>query len=208
MITIPKKLNILILEDIPIDAELVRCELERADISFSMRRVATRNRFVKELNEFMPDVILADYSLPQFNGLEALRHVRECGLDTPYILVTGAQKEEIALQCLREGADDYIMKSSLKRLPGALEKVLEKKEAEREEKRLVEKLEKSAKQMLTIFESITDAFFAVDSSWQLMYLNPRSDLILSKVNKRREEMFGKNWWTNFPAFERSPVHWL
>ena len=96
------------------------------------------------------------------------------------------------------------MKSSLKRLPGALEKVLEKKEAEREEKRLVEKLEKSARQMLTIFESITDAFFAVDSSWQLMYLNPRSDLILSKVNKRREEMFGKNWWQEFPSFREAP----
>ena len=204
MITIPRKLNILILEDIPIDAEMVRCELEKADISFSMRRVATRNRFVKELQEFVPDVILADYSLPQFSGLEALRHVRECGLDTPYILVTGAQKEEIAVQCLRGGADDYIMKSSLKRLPGALEKVLEKKEAEREEKRLVEKLEKSTKQMLTIFESITDAFFAVDSSWQLMYLNPRSDLILSKVNKRREEMFGKNWWDEFPSFREAP----
>ena len=127
MITISKKLNILILEDIPIDAELVRCELEKADISFSMRRVATRNRFIKELNEFMPDVILADYTLPQFTGLEALRHVRECGLDTPYILVTGAQKEEIAVQCLREGADDYIMKSSLKRLPGAWKRCLKKK---------------------------------------------------------------------------------
>ena len=77
-----KELNILILEDIPIDAELVRCELERADVSFTMRRVATKSKFVKELDEFMPDVILADFSLPQFTGLEALRHVRESGLDT------------------------------------------------------------------------------------------------------------------------------
>ena len=95
------------------------------------------------------------------------------------------------------------MKSSLRRLPGALEKVLEKKEAERQEKRLVGKLEKSARQMITIFESITDAFFAVDSSWQLMYLNPRSDLLLSKVNKRREDMLGRNWWDEFPAFRNT-----
>ena len=126
---ISKKLNILILEDIPIDAELVRCELERANVSFNFKRVATRSKFVKELNEFLPDVILADFSLPQFTGLDALRHVRANGLDTPYILVTGAQKEEVAVQCLKEGADDYILKSSLRRLPGALENVLEKKEA-------------------------------------------------------------------------------
>jgi PAS domain S-box-containing protein len=200
---ISKKLNILILEDIPIDAELVRCELERANVSFNFKRVATRSKFVKELNEFLPDVILADFSLPQFTGLDALRHVRANGLDTPYILVTGAQKEEVAVQCLKEGADDYILKSSLRRLPGALENVLEKKEAERQEKRLAEELDKSSRQMLTIFESITDSFFAVDSSWRFMYLNPRSDLLLSRVGKRREDMLGKDLLEEFPAFRNN-----
>lgn len=194
-----KELNILVLEDIPIDAELIEQELERAQIPFRMKRAATKAKFLKQLQDFPPDVILADYSLPQFNGLEALRLVRESGLDTPYILVTGTQKEEVAVECLKEGADDYILKSSLRRLPGALENVLRKKEAEREKRQLARELEKSAKQMVTIFESITDAFFAVDSTWRLMYLNPRSDVFLEKVNKDRQEMWGKNWWDEFPV---------
>ncbi len=194
-----KELNILVLEDIPIDAELIEQELERAQIAFRIRRAATKAKFLKQLQDLNPDVILADYSLPQFNGLEALRLVRESGLDTPFILVTGTQKEEIAVECLKEGADDYILKSSLRRLPGALENVLRKKEAEREKRQLARELEKSAKQMVTIFESITDAFFAVDSTWRLMYLNPRSDVFLEKVNKERQEMWGKNWWDEFPA---------
>jgi PAS domain S-box-containing protein len=199
-----KELNILLLEDIPIDAELTEHELEKAHVPYSLKRVATKKRFLRELREFSPDVILADYSLPQFNGLEALRLVREMGLDTPYILVTGTQREEIAVDCLKEGADDYILKSSLRRLPGALENVLRKKDAEREKKRLAMELEKSAKQMVSIFESITDAFFAVDNSWRFMYLNPRSDVFLQKVNKEREDLWGKYWWDEFPA-ERGSI---
>ena len=201
-----KALNILILEDIPIDAELTEQELERAQIPFKAKRTATKTKFVRELHEFNPDVIIADYSLPQFNGLEALRLVREKGLDTPYILVTGTQREEIAVECLKEGADDYILKSSLRRLPGALENVLRKKEAEREKKRLADELEKSARRMVSIFESITDAFFAVDNTWCFLYLNPRSDEFLRKVNKERQDLWGKYWWDEFPATADSKSH--
>jgi DNA-binding NtrC family response regulator len=166
-------LNILMLEDIPIDAEMIERELQNANIMYSARRVASKNKFLKEMQILSPDLVLADYSLPQFSGLEALKIVREMKIKIPFILVTGMKNEEIAVECLKEGADDYILKSSLRRLPGAIHNALEKQRAERENERLEEELRRSQKQMLTIFESITDAFFSVNKSWFVMYLNPR-----------------------------------
>jgi PAS domain S-box-containing protein len=194
-----ENLNILILEDIPIDAEMIDRELRDAHIEHHSRRVASKSKFLKELETSSPDVVLADYSLPQFSGLEALKIVREKGTKIPFILVTGLKNEEIAVECLKEGADDYILKSSLRRLPGAIQNALEKRRAEWENERLEEELERSQKQILTIFDSITDAFFSVNESWDVMYLNPRSDVFLAKVNKRREDLWGKNWWSEFPA---------
>jgi PAS domain S-box-containing protein len=192
-------LNILILEDIPIDAEMIDRELRNANIEHHTRRVASKSKFLKELETFSPDVVLADYSLPQFSGLEALKIVRERGTKIPFILVTGMKNEEIAVECLKEGADDYILKSSLRRLPGAIQNALEKRRAEWENERLEEELERSQKQIMTIFDSITDAFFSVNNSWEVKYLNPRSDVFLAKVNKKREDLWGKNWWSEFPA---------
>jgi PAS domain S-box-containing protein len=192
-------LNILILEDIPIDAEMIDRELRNANIEHNIRRVASKSKFLKELETSSPDVVLADYSLPQFSGLEALKIVRERGTKIPFILVTGMKNEEIAVECLKEGADDYILKSSLRRLPGAIQNALEKRRAEWENERLEEELERSQKQIITIFDSITDAFFSVSNSWEVKYLNPRSDVFLVKVNKRREDLWGKNWWSEFPA---------
>jgi PAS domain S-box-containing protein len=192
-------LNILMLEDIPIDAEMIERELQNAHILYNTRRVASKHKFLKELEEFSPDLVIADYSIPQFSGLEALKIVREKNARIPFILVTGMKNEEIAVECLKEGADDYILKSSLRRLPGAIQNALEKQRTERENERLEEELRRSQKQMLTIFESITDAFFSVNRSWFVMYLNPRSDTFLVKVNKRREDLWGKNWWDEFPS---------
>ena len=194
-----KILDILILEDVPIDAELIDRELKNAHFQYRMRRVASRNKFIKEIETRLPDVVLADYSLPQFNGLEALKIIKEKGKKVPFILVTGLKNEEIAVECLKQGADDYILKSSLRRLPGAIVNALEKKRAEWENERLEEELQRYQKQILNIFDSITDAFFAVNESWEITYLNPRSDIFLRKFDKRREELWGKNWWNEFPA---------
>jgi PAS domain S-box-containing protein len=199
-------LDILILEDVPIDAEMIERELQNANMSYAVRRVASKNRFLKELDAIFPDVVLADYSLPQFSGLEALKIVREKGNKIPFILVTGLKNEEIAVECLKEGADDYILKSSLRRLPGAIHNALKKRRAEWENERLEEELKRSQKQMLTIFESITDAFIAVDKSWKVTYLNPRSDTFLAKVNKQRDDLLEKNWWEGFPASSDSVAY--
>src|SRR5262245_27281440 len=127
----PKELDILIIEDVAADAEAIERELRSESIPFKARRLATRDQFLSELNRAKPDLILSDFTLPQFNALEALTLLRERREDIPFILITGTRSEEVAVECIRHGADDYILKASLKRLPSSIQNTLLKKEAQR-----------------------------------------------------------------------------
>src|SRR5262245_10158599 len=92
----PKKpLRILILEDVVTDAALVERELRKAQISFESRCVESRKDFLEALEEFHPDIILSDYSMPQFTALEALNELNDSPAQIPFILVTGSQSEEV-----------------------------------------------------------------------------------------------------------------
>ena len=140
-----KELRILILEDVETDAELVERELRRGKIPFTSKRVWTKEAFLKEIDAFTPNIILADFNLPQFNALDALKLLQGLKADIPFILVTGSQPEEVAAECIKEGADDYLLKQSLKRLPTAITNVLKKIKAEREK-------EKAEAQVQTLYE--------------------------------------------------------
>ncbi|MGI8966954.1 MAG: response regulator [Limisphaerales bacterium] len=107
-VSAPKILRILLLEDVATDAELIQMELRHAQIPFVIRCVETRDDFLRSLREFEPEIILSDYSMPQFNALEALHLLQASPPDIPFILVTGSQSEEVAVECMREGADDDI----------------------------------------------------------------------------------------------------
>ena len=113
-------LRILILEDVPSDAELEIRELRRAGMVSEWRRVETEAEFRVALDEFAPEVVIADYSLPTWNGIEALKVVRELRPDLPFVIVTGAIDEETAAECIKNGADDYVLKERLARLPHAV----------------------------------------------------------------------------------------
>src|SRR5512132_2980433 len=101
-----QQLRILLLEDVPMDAELIEYQLGRAGIAFTPHCVDNRDDFVAALREFRPDVILSDYALPGFDGMSALRLAREHAPSTPFIIVTGSINEEIAVDCMRAGAAD------------------------------------------------------------------------------------------------------
>lgn len=120
--------RILILEDSPHDAELAVNELRAARLYFQHRRVETRGEFIQALETFDPDVILSAYSLAEFNGLDALALVRRRSRDIPFILCTGESNEETAVECMKQGAADYLLKSSLKRLPTAVLNAIERHE--------------------------------------------------------------------------------
>ncbi|MGE0130838.1 MAG: sigma 54-interacting transcriptional regulator [Blastocatellales bacterium] len=123
-----KELRILILEDIAAHAELMERELRKAGMIFSAKRVATRAAFIAALGDFNPDLILADYSLPSFDGAAALSIAREQRPDAPFVFVSGAIGEELAIETLKQGATDYVLKQRLARLAPAARRALREAE--------------------------------------------------------------------------------
>jgi signal transduction histidine kinase len=130
-------LNILMVEDSPLDAELTLAELAGGEVVCSATRVETEAEFRDRLQSMPVDLILSDFSLPQFSGLLALNITRQLRPDLPFIFVSGALGEDTAVEMLREGATDYVLKHRLSRLVPAVKRaVLEARE--RSERRLAE----------------------------------------------------------------------
>lgn len=123
-------LRILMLEDVAEEAELIETILRRAKMSFVTLRVDGEEEFGKALDDFAPDLVLSDHALPQFNSIEALKVCRKRGVVVPFILVTGTVSEEFAVNALKQGVDDYILKSNLSRLPTAIKNAINQRELE------------------------------------------------------------------------------
>src|SRR5438552_10369517 len=119
-----KMLRVLLLEDNPRDADLSIRKLSEADFQFTA--VVSRNskEFKDLLEKQSYDLILGDYRLPDWTGLDALHWLRLSGIMTPFILVTGTLGDELAIECIKAGADDYILKENLDRLPVAIRRAL------------------------------------------------------------------------------------
>jgi signal transduction histidine kinase len=128
------ELKILLLEDIAEEAVLIERAIRREKLSSVIKRVDTREEFENALQAFSPDVVLSDHMLPQFNSIEALMVCRKYSMSVPFILVTGTVSEEFAVTCLKQGADDYVLKSNLSRLPSAIVNSLNQREAEEKKK--------------------------------------------------------------------------
>ena len=126
-----KKLKILQLEFLKEDAELIQKELSKANISFDILLVDNKADFIKALKDFIPDIILAD-NLPSFNCVKALKLVKKNNVKIPFVLVIPPGSEDVAINLMSEGADDYLIKDRLKRLPKAIPGLLQKYKAEAE----------------------------------------------------------------------------
>ena len=125
-----ENLKILMIEDVEDDADLVLRELQHDGMTPLTRRVENEIDFREALMSFQPNIILSDHTLPQFSSVEALEIWKASGLNIPFILVTGTVSEEFAVKCLKLGADDYILKSNLSRLPTAIRSALHQQELE------------------------------------------------------------------------------
>lgn len=135
--------NILILEDVPFDVELMEREIKKSGINFTSRTVELEEDFLREIKEFKPDLILADHSLPHFDGLSAMEIAkRECP-DVPFIFVSGTIGEEFAVDALKNGAKDYVLKSNLSKVVPAIKRALEEVKEQEKRKKAEEALVKS-----------------------------------------------------------------
>ncbi len=167
-----RKLRLLILEDIQTDAEFVQRELRRAQIQFTPRCVDGRDAFLQALQEFDPDIILSDFSMPGFDAFDALDLLKQSGKDTPFILVTGSQSEEVAVRCMKAGADDYILKSTLKRLPSAVLNAVRNKDIERERQRALSALRQSEEHFRSLIENALDIILILAPDFTFRYASP------------------------------------
>ncbi|HEY3497521.1 MAG TPA: response regulator [Polyangiaceae bacterium] len=137
-------LKILQVEDSPDDAELVARELRRGGLEFEIRRVHDRAAFLEALS-VEPDLVLSDFALPQFDGLSALVLLKQRYPDVPFILVSGAIGEDLAVAAMREGAADYILKDRLSRLPTAVQSALSQAALRKENRQLEDRLLRAAR---------------------------------------------------------------
>lgn len=139
-----KKIRVLLLEDRATDAELILRQLRRAGFEPDCHCVDTEQEFVSRLDSPI-DIILADYRLPQFDGLAALRHVQQRNLDIPFLIIAGALGEEVAARCIKQGVTDYLLKDRLDRLGLAVSNALDERRLRVERKLIDERLRQAQK---------------------------------------------------------------
>ena len=153
-------LKILLLEDSPSDVDIIKRVLMKNDFIFSMEVVTGRPDFERKIFEFDPDLVLSDHSLPQFSSLEALEIARNRKKNIPFILITGSVSEEFAVECMKAGVDDYIIKNSLIRLPASIHNILSRNKVKRE-KDIVESLHR---ELLVAYKKIEESRKSITDS--------------------------------------------
>jgi PAS domain S-box-containing protein len=174
------QLRVLIVEDQEDDALLLLRVLRGAGYDLTCERVDTAAVLEAALDRQPWDIIIADYTLPEFNGLAALALVKERGLDLPFIVVSGSIGEDIAVAAMKAGAHDYIMKNNLARLLPAVERELREAEVRRARKRAEETLQENYQIMQAVFEGTSDAIFVKDLHGQYVMINSAGARVFGK----------------------------
>jgi len=175
----PQPLRVLLVEDNPDDAFLLERHLRRNGFAPAITRVETAGEMASALQaEDLPDIILADYNLPHFSGPAALHLLRTTAFDIPFIMLSGAISEEMAVESMRAGAHDYVTKQNLARLVPALEREL--KEASARRKRLVaeQALRASEARFHRLVEAMPLGFTICDASGRISYANVAIERLL------------------------------
>ncbi len=168
-----KSLHILMVEDISTDAELVEHELRKEGIVFTMQRVESRDGLIGALKEFHPDIILSDFNLLDFNGLDVLEIVKRDAPEVPVVMVTGVLSDIEAVELIHAGARDYVLKDRLARLAPAVERALNAVYAERARKIAEKALRASEAKFRALVESTSDWIWEVDEHGKFTYSSPQ-----------------------------------
>ncbi len=178
-----KDLRILILEDVPSDAELEESELRDAGLAFTLLRVDTRDAFERALDEFRPNIVIADYRLPAYSGRDAVEYIRRLHPQIPVVITTGAMGDEAAVELLKLGAKDYVLKDRLARLAPAIKRALSEEKGVRNRKLAEGKYR-------ALFNEAMDGIVLIESgTWLIVECNPeferQSGRALEQLKKLR-----------------------
>jgi len=188
-------MNILLLEDDEYDAELVVATLKRSGLQFEIRVVGDKKEFLDAIEALKPDVILSDNSLPQFSAVIAKRLLNEKKLDIPFILVTGTTSDEFAVEIMKEGAADYVLKDRLSRLPSAISQAVHHHQHKIEQQRYLEQVIKN-EALMKLSESLAQfGIWEVDRTLGLYHWSDEYYRILGyevgSVSPKGEYFFAK-----------------
>jgi PAS domain S-box-containing protein len=195
-------LHILSLEDDPIATELIQATLEAEAIPCRITRVETRDEFETTLARGNFDMILADYSLPSFDGLAALAIARTQYPALPFIFVSGSLGEEIAIESLKQGATDYVLKHRLSRLAPAVRRAVQETVERGERKKAEEALRESETRFRVIVENTFDLICELDSNARYVYCSPNYREVLGY---EPEELLGHDVFTLIHPEDRPAI---
>ncbi len=182
-------IKILLVEDVELDAELTDRELKRTNLNYVSKRVEEESDFIDLLKSFKPDIILADHSLPNFDGVTALKITKERCPETPFIFVSGKIGEDFAVEMLKEGATDYVLKSNLPKLGHAVQRALNESNEQVELKCAQEALLESEKKYRTLFERNKHPIIVFDDKGNFTDSN---EAALMFMETNREHLLTKN----------------
>src|SRR6267143_72818 len=192
-------LRILVAEDSESDAELVQLELKRGGLDFQSRRVQTEPDFRRELDEFQPDLVISDFSMPQFSGPKALAIARESRGDIPFIFISGTIGENVAVDMMKAGADDCVMKNNLARLVPARKRELREAEVRRGRRLAEEGLRESESRFRQLIEQASDGIFVTDKEGNFTLVNSR---YCEMLGYSRAELLQLHSEVTYPEGER------
>ncbi|OFX35416.1 MAG: hypothetical protein A2W90_15495 [Bacteroidetes bacterium GWF2_42_66] len=166
------KIKILHLEDNDDDSELVLSAMEMGGLQIDYTRVEKEQSFLEQLKNNHFDIVLADYHLPSYDGSAALKVCSQLYPEMPFIIVSGTLGEEIAVEMLKYGASDYLLKQNLKRLIPAIEHALAEARLKKQKQKAEDDLRHSEEKYRKIFENVQDVFFQIDNEGAIMEISP------------------------------------
>ncbi len=171
-------LRFLLLEDSPLDAELAQAILTEGGIDCQLIRVEIGADFLAALETEAFDLILADYALPSFDGISALEIARNCCPEVPFIFVSAVLGEELAIEALKNGATDYVLKQRLGRLVPSVQRALREAKERRKRKQAEESLQKSEAKYRRIVDTSYEGIWMIDSEARTEFVNQRISQML------------------------------
>jgi CheY-like chemotaxis protein len=170
--TYVRRLQILHIEDSEDDAELIRMTLQAGGLECDITRIQTEAELKNALQNHSFDLILADYNLPSFDGAAALEIAVEVSPRTPFILATGSLGEELAVETLKQGATDFVLKDRLSRLTPAVVRAIHESQEKQNRKRAERALKESEEKYRSFVETTNDRIWSIDYEMRIPYSSP------------------------------------
>jgi PAS domain S-box-containing protein len=177
------KIRILFVEDLTTDVELACRAVKKENISFSYTVVETAKDFSRALKDFHPDIVVSDYVMPVFDGMKALTITRLHKTPIPFIVLTGSMNEQTAVKCMKAGADDYVLKENITRLPFAIKEAIEKNKVRQEKERMKQRVHDSLKEYQDLINSMNETVWIISPEGFLLDVNNRAEEVLGYNRK-------------------------